>query len=312
MPPRLALPRCRIHTLEASAGTLLVHSSRPWSIVLAGGDGTRLRRLTTIPKQYCSLGAGPSLLRMAFARAERVCPRDRITTVVAEQHRDWWKLECNHLPGPNVVVQPRNCGTAPGVLLPLLAILLRDAQATVVLFPSDHFVADEGAVESAVRQGLAYVEWEPEKLVLLGMAPDDGDSAFGWIVPEVTGDSAIRPVLCFVEKPEPAVAAGLLERGGLWNSFILVARGQALLDLYEQRQPRLAAALGAESAAVAYETLASTDFSRDVLEGAEERLAVVPVGPCGWSDLGTPERVARCTGQFSELLPAASIAPQPL
>jgi mannose-1-phosphate guanylyltransferase len=39
-----------------------------WALVLAAGEGTRLRSLTTtrsgaaIPKQYCSLRNGPSLL----------------------------------------------------------------------------------------------------------------------------------------------------------------------------------------------------------------------------------------------------------
>jgi hypothetical protein len=42
----------------------------------------------------------------------------------------------------------------------------------------------------------------------------------------------------------------------------------------------------------AYEALPSSDFSRDVLEVGIERLSVLAVPSCGWSDLGTPERVA--------------------
>jgi hypothetical protein len=34
------------------------------------------------------------------------------------------------------------------------------------------------------------------------------------------------------------------------------------------------------------------DFSRDVLEGQESLLRVLTVPACGWSDLGTPRRVA--------------------
>ncbi len=33
------------------------------------------------------------------------------------------------------------------------------------------------------------------------------------------------------------------------------------------------------------------DFSRDLLEGHEAALSVLPVPACGWSDLGTPHRV---------------------
>jgi alkanesulfonate monooxygenase SsuD/methylene tetrahydromethanopterin reductase-like flavin-dependent oxidoreductase (luciferase family) len=34
------------------------------------------------------------------------------------------------------------------------------------------------------------------------------------------------------------------------------------------------------------------DFSRDILQGQESTLRVLKVADCGWSDLGTPERVA--------------------
>jgi mannose-1-phosphate guanylyltransferase len=46
-----------------------------WALVLAAGEGSRLRSLTTppsgatVPKQFCSLYAGPSLL------AEAAVPR---------------------------------------------------------------------------------------------------------------------------------------------------------------------------------------------------------------------------------------------
>jgi len=47
-----------------------------WAIILAGGDGTRLRSLTTdetgvsVPKQFCSLRGDRSLLHEALARAD--------------------------------------------------------------------------------------------------------------------------------------------------------------------------------------------------------------------------------------------------
>jgi hypothetical protein len=42
-----------------------------------------------------------------------------------------------------------------------------------------------------------------------------------------------------------------------------------------------------------YEHLTSIDFSRAVVQGAETRLRVVTASACGWSDLGTPQRVAQ-------------------
>lgn len=293
--------------------------------MLAGGNGERLRRLTTtadgvpVPKQYCALRDGPSLLRLALDRASRVSGRRRTAAVVADGHRRFWQDELRHLPAGNVVAQPRNCGTAAGVLLPLLAVLARETDPTVVLVPADHFVSDEDALEEAIRDALDRVALDPDRLVLLGIPPDDPEPAFGWIVPAVGARGLSMPVGRFVEKPPFEAAVRLRACGGLWNSFILAARGRTLLGLYEWRLPRLLATLEAALAmdreangkgahlASAYESLGSNDFSRDLLEGAERHLTVVRVRPCGWTDLGTPERVARSVGRLE--LPVTSACP---
>ena len=50
-----------------------------WAVVLAGGDGSRLSGLTrgpdgvVVPKQFCSLDGGPSLLQSAIDRAVSRC-----------------------------------------------------------------------------------------------------------------------------------------------------------------------------------------------------------------------------------------------
>ena len=145
----------------------------PWTVVLAAGEGSRLRSLTTdaagksIPKQFCSLNGGPSLLQLALRRASRISPWSQITTIVAEQHEAWWSGELGSVRFGNVVVQPANRGTAIGVLLPVLRILARDPAASVVLLPSDHFFTDEPVLERALRGALREVERRPGRLVLL-------------------------------------------------------------------------------------------------------------------------------------------------
>src|SRR5262245_39381555 len=124
---------------------------RGWALVLAAGDGTRLRELTTrngiaTPKQYCSLRGGRSLLGDVLARAGRCVPRRRIVVVVAEQHRRFWERELADFPPENIVVQPSNRGTAAGILLPLLTVLERDPGARLAVLPSDHFVVRESVM----------------------------------------------------------------------------------------------------------------------------------------------------------------------
>ena len=131
-----------------------------WALVLAAGEGSRLRALTThggvaVPKQFCSLQGGPSLLQEAILRAEAVVPRQRVVTIVAEQHRRWWETSLWSLPKRNVIVQPENRGTANGLLLPLLHIAQRDPEARIVILPSDHYVREEAALARSLRQAAA-------------------------------------------------------------------------------------------------------------------------------------------------------------
>lgn len=284
----------------------------PWIVVLAAGDGRRLEALARdpggrpVPKQYCSLRGGRSLLRATLDRAHRMAPRERIVSVVAKDHRRWWERELAQWPLENVVIQPRNRGTAAGVLLPLRNILARDPDAVIGVLPSDHFVADEEVFGAALGRALAAAADESGRLVLLGIEAEQPDGELGWILPG-TASPQPRTVDAFVEKPPREEAANLMRRGALCNSFAFAARARvldALLRLglpdlvrrFDQVRPESSSA---EALAELYETLPNADFSRSVLAALAVELRVVAVPPCGWMDLGTPERIARCLADFT-------------
>ena len=288
-----------------------------WALVLAAGEGTRLRSLTTgadgvaVPKQYCHVHGKASLLQTALHRAERVVPRERTLAVVAAHHRRWWRHELGALAAENLVVQPRNRGTAVGILLPLLEVLRRDPEARLLVLPSDHYVDEEDVLAESAHRAFAEIDRHPEKVVLLGIAPDTGDTEYGWISPGPIAGEGFFEVASFVEKPEEVVASRLRRRGGVWNSFIFVARGRTLLRLYERRLPGLVRGLTGAFAnrssgvrrwsevSALYDRLPARDFSGDLLQGSEAALRLLPVPACGWTDLGTPSRVLSCLGPAS-------------
>jgi len=301
-------------TIERRTSRARARSERAgetWAIVLAAGEGTRLRSLTTdagghgVPKQFCALRSGPSLLHEALRRAQAAVDPARVCTIVAQQHRRWWEPSLTAFPCANVVVQPQNRGTATGMLLALSCVLERDPLANVVVLPSDHFVRDEPTLTAAVHRSLRALRAREAEIVLLGVTPDEIDSELGYIVPTREADAAPAGVRRFVEKPAPPEAYDLIAEGALWNVFIVAAHGRSLLNLIRRRDAALVeemeaawrfdahAASAYSAVAELYRRLPSLDFSRDVAEGRESALSVLQVPPCGWSDLGTPERVAK-------------------
>jgi mannose-1-phosphate guanylyltransferase len=285
-----------------------------WSIVLAGGKGTRLSELAvspdgrSVPKQYCNVNGGPSLLHHALGRGRAIAGVERTMVVVSADHRCWWSAELFDHPPENVVVQPCNRGTACGLLLPLMQVLARDPGATVVVFPSDHVVSDENTLFGAIAAATRHIRREPDRLVLLGLEPEGPDTGLGWIAPSSVVFPPVRGVVRFVEKPDRERAEELIREGALWNSFIFTMRAEALFALFEWAVPwvtrmfRYAHAETngedrSERVCRMYDRLPSVDFSRAVLQQAGRIMRVVAVPPCGWTDIGTPEGIAHCAAE---------------
>ena len=301
----------------------MAHPDHRWALVLAGGEGRRLQSLTrtatgvVVPKQFCSLNGGLSFLEETVRRAEAVVSKERICAIVAAAHRHHW---CRHLesllPG-NIIAQPCNRGTAIGILLPLLHILERDPHARIVLLPSDHHVRNESRLVASLRTALSADAASRANIVLLGIEPREPDPELGYIVPRGIG-AQYAAVERFVEKPSRAEADELIGRGALWNAFIIAADAVALLRLFERRCPDIVSEMhhlvkvhetgrpDHEALVSLYNRLPNLDFSRGILQGEEENLCVLSVPECGWSDLGTPERVAEALRDLPTLTGVAA------
>jgi mannose-1-phosphate guanylyltransferase len=301
-----------------------LNSYKRCGIVLAGGKGRRLgpfiHRLkgSSLPKQYVNFIGRRSMLEHTLARAERVISCERLFTVITRHHLNYREAQeqiARRFPG-TVVVQPQSRDTGPGMLLPLMHLCKRHPDATVALFPSDHFILEEDVFMAHVGMAFYLVESHPSRLVLLGIEPDLPESEYGYILsdgaaPELDRSGA-REVRVFVEKPDAATARRLIAAGGLWNSMIMVFKPATVLDLLRRFAPGLYScsqeilkAIGTrhEGSAIeaAYRRVSPANFSKGVLETAAlsrpSPLSVLAVSGVLWSDWGSEERVLNCLSQ---------------
>ncbi len=290
-------------------GTTMI---KPWVVVLAGGEGTRLHSLTRalygvdLPKQFAVLVGDRSLLQLTVERAELLTTRDRILVVVTAHREALTRHQMAPYGGVTILAQPRSLDTGPGMLFPLAYILGIDPLATVAFLPSDHYIPNAAPLLQALRAPTA------QRVALIGVAPTAPEMEYGWIVPgRRLRASARREVARFVEKPAAHVAESLFAGGALWNTFIQIGALTTYWDLVRGHLPeharafeRFATAVGSlgESYALAdaYAQVDRANFSSDVLAHATE-LAVAPVSGSGWNDWGSPRRVFESLAGTSHL-----------
>jgi mannose-1-phosphate guanylyltransferase len=145
-----------------------------WGVVLAGGEGVRLRALSQRicgddrPKQYVPLLGERTLLRQTLDRVALGIPPAQTAVVTLRTHARYFAEPWAGPERPHVLVQPADRGTAAGILFPVHWIARRDPGATVAVFPSDHFVSEPAMFMAHVAHIAAWVDEHPERLVLLG------------------------------------------------------------------------------------------------------------------------------------------------
>lgn len=294
-------PRRRERTDEARGSTRVV--------ILAGGDGTRLRSLTRAlagddrPKQFCALAGRDPMVVQAVRRAALIAPSEQILIVLNRRHEEWYREIFDGTPASSLVVQPENRGTGTAVLYALLRIAGETPNAPVVILPSDHWVSNDSAFMLYAQAAVGVVEAHTNVVALLGVEPTRAEGQYGWIEPgdSILGDwRGLSRVARFVEKPSPELAEALLRRGtSLWNTSVVVGQAEQLMLLFAMAKPALVdsfleiwTAFGspAEAAEVErmYAGLPLADLSRHVLAVQPDALSVLKVRGTAWEDLGHP------------------------
>jgi len=288
------------------------NASSRYAVILAGGEGSRLKSLTRAisgddrPKQFCPILGGKTLLDATRDRIGMSIPIENTFFSLTAKHEKFYQSALWDVPESRRIVQPEGRGTAPAILYSLMRISAEDPNAVVAIFPSDHYFTDDEKFMAHVDSTFRAVELEPNAVVLLGLEPDTPEASYGWIEPAASlfGGVAggVSRVARFWEKPTRWTAEQLMTAGCLWNSFVMIGRAEAFLELFRvhlrdtfrmfdvskrmlrtsQEKPLLRAI---------YSWLPESNFSSEILEKATESLMVKRVDEVGWSDLGEPQRV---------------------
>ena len=283
-----------------------------WAIILAGGDGVRMReylktgRGMDCPKQYANILGTRSMLRHTIERAQLMVPSQRMRIVVNSQHIKYVDAEISKPERKSLVLLPCNRETAVGILLPVIQILAEDPSACITVFPSDHFVLEEQRFMNFVERAVDFVHRCPDTVALLGIPSKDADTSYGWIEPSTSflryQGNRFYSVERFIEKPPAKLANTLHTKKCLWNSMVFAAQAETLLHLFRKSLPKVYHQMnlmkqlitspgGIEKLDGQFTRLPSYGFSKTILEPNVKHLRVIRAEGVAWSDWGNQSRV---------------------
>ncbi|VVE58119.1 mannose-1-phosphate guanylyltransferase/mannose-6-phosphate isomerase [Pandoraea commovens] len=277
-------------------------------VILCGGSGTRLWPLSraSYPKQYLALAGSDTLLQQTVKRvgaldgvaAPLIISNNEQRFLVAEQLR-----AIDTTPGA-IVLEPVARNTAPAVAAAALVALRQDADATLLVLPSDHAIANEAKFLEAVRAAKTLAD--DGYLVTFGIPPTSPHTGYGYIRRGASTQVCASGfnIDQFVEKPDADKAAALIAAGNCyWNSGMFMFKASAYLDELERLAPAMLKQVKAavERGAVdidffrldkaSLEVCPSDSIDYAVMEKAK-RAAVVDADGLGWNDIGSWSAVA--------------------
>jgi len=270
-----------------------------YAILMAGGVGSRFWPISTqdFPKQFHDmLGTGDTLIQKTFNRLAKLIPEENIFILTNERYNDLVFEQLPSVTKRQVVLEPAMRNTAPCILYASLKIQKENADAVMIVAPSDHWIEDENAFSQNVEQAFSYCS-DNDALMTLGITPTFPNTGYGYIEYDKDVSSNIKSVDQFREKPDYETAKSFLNRGNfLWNAGIFMWSVKTVVSAFQENQPQLFELF--EKGINVYNTEFENDFIRDNYKKSEnisvdyaimEKSTNVYVIPAtfDWNDLGT-------------------------
>lgn len=282
-----------------------------YGLILAGGKGSRLYPLSRAgePKQFLKLINDKSFLVNTVDRIIPIIDRDNIYVVTNMDYREKVKNELIGIKDENIFVEPANKETATCIGLSAVKLLKQDANAVMVVLPSDHYIQGEKNYIDTLSQAIEMAN-KRRCIVTLGIESRRPETGYGYIEmgERTTGNMPTYKVARFTEKPNLEVAKDFILKGTyLWNSGMFVFRADVILREIEKYLPKLHKPLmeiyksldeGNEDEVIKeqYELIDGISIDFGIMQ--KTRKAYVIKCDFNWDDMGSFGALSRLLGTY--------------
>jgi mannose-1-phosphate guanylyltransferase / mannose-6-phosphate isomerase len=264
-------------------------------VILCGGTGTRLWPVSRegMAKQLLPIIGDETLLQMTLRRmtgADFAAPMVIGAHAVRFTIRDQVEAVA---PKARIVIEPERRDTMAAVLLAATIAAAEDPDSVLAVMPSDHLIRDSDALQSAILAAAGSVR--KTGIAVIGVAPTGPSTAYGYIKPGAAAKDGTSAVARFVEKPDEARAATLIDEGCLWNAGMFCFRAGWLLEAMQALEPEavqelakavseMVSDLGMLVPGKSFAKVRAISFDHGFMEKTDK--ARVAPGNFHWSDVG--------------------------
>lgn len=272
-------------------------------VILCGGSGTRLWPFSrkAYPKQLLALSSGQSLLQETLLRLKHLPELLPPTIICNELHRFIVAEQLLEIaiPHPKIILEPHAKNTAPAAAV---AALEADEDTILLVLPADHQIENPEKFCDAILNAIQAVK--AGYLVTFGVRPERPETGYGYIkkAAQIENLDCFK-VAQFVEKPDLDKAKEYVDSGEYyWNSGIFMFRASRYLSELAKYSPDIVdvckqALLKGDRdpdfirlEEHLFSSCNSDSIDYAVMEKSSD-VAVIPLGDCVWSDLGSWETV---------------------
>jgi len=269
-------------------------------VILCGGAGTRLwpKSKKNLPKQFIDFG-GWTLFQKTLQRIQNpIFEYPIISTNLSYLSLVQKYLSKYKIKKYKIVLEPYKKNTAAAILS---TALLKEVpfDKPILFFPADQLIEKKGTFNKSVY--LCSKKLNEDNIFIFGIKPKSPSSQYGYFLTKKIQKN-IDKVIKFIEKPNKNYANILIKKKGYWNSGILFARKDSIINNFKKYQTKtlklcLDSVINAKISKNVYylekksfKKIKEKSFDYSILEKSKNINAIKLDIP--WSDLGSWNEIA--------------------
>ena len=205
-------------------------------VILCGGSGTRLwaKSKNNIAKQFIDFG-GWTLLQKTLQRIKNpLFDYPIISTNLSYLKLVRKYLKKNKIKKYKIILEPFKKNTSAAILSSaLLQEIIFDQP--MIFFPADHLIEKTKQFNKSINLNKKYLN--DDNIFIFGIKPNSPSSQYGYFQTKKIS-KGINKVVKFIEKPNTSYAKKIIKKKGYWNSGILFARKDSIINNFIKYQSK--------------------------------------------------------------------------